>query len=112
VIYSTHNLYEALELADRIAVISYGKTLFQGSLGELKHFLGRVKIGLKVRGDPRSILNSIGYRATQDGNLWIVEVESEDEVGRIVEALTRNNIVVLEVREIGNPLEEILERIG
>jgi len=112
VVYSTHNLYEALELADRIAVIRHGKTLFQGSLEELKRFLGRVKMGLRVRGDPRPILNSMGYQAIQDGNLWIVEIGSEDEVGRIVEALARNNIVVLEVREIGNPLEEILEQAG
>jgi len=111
VVYSTHNLYEALELADRIAVISYGKAVFQGSLEELKHFLGGVKIGLRVRGNPLPVLSSMGYQAVRDGNMWVVEVKSEDEISRIVEELTKNNIAVIEVKEVGNPLEEILERV-
>ncbi len=111
VVYSTHNLYEALELADRVAIISYGRIVFQGSLEELKRFLGGIKVGLRVRGNPLPVLSSLGYQAARDGNMWVVEVKSEDEIGRIVEELTRNNIVVLEVKEIGNPLEEILERV-
>ena len=111
VVYSTHNLYEALELAERIVVIKNGGVVLQGTLDELKRFLGKIKVGLRVRGDPRPILNSMGYNVVQDGKMWVTEVNSEDEIGRIVDELTKNKITVLEIKEIGNPLEEILERM-
>jgi len=112
VIYSTHNLYEALELAERIAVIKNGGVVLQGTLDDLKRLLGKIKVGLRVRGDPRPILNSMGYNVVQDENLWITEVGSEDEIGKIVDELTKNKITVLGIKEMGNPLEDILERIG
>jgi len=111
-VYSTHNLYEALELAENVAVLNHSRVVFKGSLEELKRFLGRVKIGLRVRGDPTKILNSMGYHTSRSGELWVVEVESEDEISRIIEELVKNRIAILEVKEIGNPLEDILQRLG
>lgn len=112
VTYSTHNLYEALELAENVIVINHGRVVFKGSLEDLRHFIGRIKVGLKVRGNPVTILNSMGYDTYQDGGLWIVEVKSEDEIGNIVKELTKHNIIILEVKEIGNPLEDILEQLS
>jgi len=86
--------------------------VFKGSLEELKRFLGRVKIGLRVRGDPTKILNSMGYHTSRSGELWVVKVESEDEISRIIEELVKNHIAILEVKEIGNPLEDILQRLS
>jgi len=111
-VYSTHNLYEALELAENVIVLNHGRVVFKGSLEELKRFLGRVKIGLRVRGDPTKILNSMGYHTSRSNELWVVEVESEDEISRIIEELVKHHIAILEVKEIGNPLEDILERLG
>lgn len=111
-VYSTHNLYEALELAENVIVLNHGRVVFKGSLEELKRFLGRVKIGLRVRGDPTKILNSMGYHTSRSDELWVVEVESEDEISRIIEELVKHHIAILEVKEIGNPLEDILERLG
>lgn len=111
-VYSTHNLYEALELAENVVVLNHGRVMFKGSLDELKRSLERIKIGLRVRGNPTTILNSMGYHVSRDDGLWVVEAKSEDEIGYIIEELVKHGITVLEVKEIGNPLEDILERLG
>lgn len=112
VLYSTHNLLEALELADTVIVMKYGKVVFQGSLDELRRLLGRVKVGLKTNADPRPILASAGYRVERQDDLWVIEVESQEEIAEIVSRLVESGVKVFEVKEIETSLEEFLRRVG
>lgn len=112
VLYSTHNLLEALELADTVVVMKYGKVVFKGSLDELRRFIGRIKVGLKTSADPRPILSSAGYRVERQGEFWVVEVESQEEIAEIISSLVEGGVKVFEVREIETSLEEFLRRVG
>ncbi len=112
VLYSTHNLLEALELADTVIVMRYGKVVFQGSLDELRRFIGKVRVGLRTSVDPRPILSSAGYRVERQGEFWIVEVESQEEIAEIVSRLVESGVRVFEVKEIETSLEEFLRRVG
>ncbi len=112
VLYSTHNLLEALELADTVVVMKYGKVVFQGSLDELRRFIGRIKVGLRTSIDPRPILLPAGYRVERQGEFWVVEVESQEEIAEIVSKLVESGVRVFEVREIETSLEEFLRRVG
>jgi len=111
VLYSTHNLLEALELADYVVVMKFGKVVFKGSVSDLKKLLGKVKIGLKTSIDPRPILSGAGYRVERRGEYWVVEVESQEEVSNVVTLLVEHGVKVFEVREIENPLETLLRSL-
>jgi ABC-type multidrug transport system ATPase subunit len=114
VVYSTHNLYEAVELAKEVCALDNGQVVFQGSLEKLKDFVGNIRIGIKTGGSPAKalkVLSSLGYQVTDSDEMWIINVKSEEEIGQVVSELTKNGIPVLRVREVGNVLERFLEKL-
>ena len=111
IIYSSHNLYEATDLAENVCVLDNGKILFQGSMNKLRDSIKGFNIGLKVIGNPLEILNSLGYQAENVNGMWIINVNSEEEIGAIVNELVKNNITILKITEIENVLERFLENL-
>ncbi len=110
VIYSTHNLYEAAELADDLILLAAGRVVDRGPIEVLRQrYAETPPLCLSVEGDPQPVLTRLGYAPIYDGHHWIVEPKSQEEKGQIVEALVKANLRVLEVRESGNPLEAIYE---
>ncbi|MFD1674526.1 heme ABC exporter ATP-binding protein CcmA [Alicyclobacillus fodiniaquatilis] len=109
IIYSTHNLYEATELAQDITFLTKGRVVAQGSIEELRRQKQLAhRVGLRVKGDPTPIFASLQVNAQFDGSHWVFETSNEEETGRIVESLVSAKITVLELREMDNPLEELL----
>lgn len=108
IIYSTHNLYEAAELAQDVTFIANGEIISRGSVDELRSQkqLNR-SIGIRVKGDPSSIFTELHVTAQFDGIYWLLETYSDDETGKIIESLVTSHIMVLEVKEVNNPLEEL-----
>ena len=45
--FSTHQLYEVEELADRIAFMSRGRIIAEGTLDELKKIVGRQDVSIE-----------------------------------------------------------------
>lgn len=108
IIYSTHNLHEASELAVDITFIGKGRVVARGSFDELRSNHLRIqRISLKVNDDPREVFRSLDMVAIQDKQNWVIECQSEEQVAQIVEALVTHGIKVLELRRIDNDLENI-----
>lgn len=105
---STHNLYEAAELAEDVVLLASGRVVGRGTVPELLARLGgRRRIVIRVVGDPRPTFDRMRVAWTPDGGRWLVEVERDEDVGRLVRALVEEGLDVREVAQVGGPLEAI-----
>lgn len=113
VLYSTHNLYEAVELAENVTIIKSGTILKQGSVEELRTIANLyITVGMRLMGDPTPVFKRLNYDYRFDKKgIWVISVKSWDEVSKIVEELVKEKVKVLEVKDIENPLESVLEML-
>ncbi|AEJ39640.1 ABC transporter ATP-binding protein [Sulfobacillus acidophilus TPY] len=109
IIFSTHNLAEAQELAQDVVVLQQGRLIARGDPNELAQALASArKIGFRLAGDPRPVFQQLGYQiASQENDQWVIEVQSDDEVGAIVKALVASGVTVLSAAPLENSLEHI-----
>ena len=101
VLYSSHNLYEAQEIADFIVLIKDGTIGFFGRKDELR--TGGYRVGIKASAGLAGLLAN----GRQEKEYFVVPVNGPAEVGEIVMKIVQAGIAVYEVKEIGNPLEDL-----
>ncbi len=101
VLYSSHNLYEAQEIGDFIVLIRNGNIGFFGRKEDLR--TGRYRIGIRTSSD----ISSLFPQARRDKDYSVIEVGRPQEVGDVVKKIVEAGIAVYEVKELGNPLEEL-----
>ncbi len=104
VLYSSHNLYEAQEIGDYIVLIRDGAVGFFGKKEELK--TGGYMIGIRASAD----LSKMFPKGKMEKEYFVFEVSGPQEVGSVVKKIVEAGITVYEVKEIGNPLEELFTR--
>ncbi len=96
ILLTTHDMLEADELCDRIAVMTAGKITVTGSPQELKAKLGGDVVSVTVSGgDGGAVLREMGYRLLsrpEDGAVDLVVDNGECEIPRIVEELKNRGI--------------------
>jgi len=103
VMYSSHNLYEAQEIGDFIVLIRDGSVGFFGKKDELR--TGGYTVGIRASAG----LSGIVPGGRQEKEYYVVEVGGPKEVGSMVKRIVDSGIMVYEVREMGNPLEDLFE---
>jgi ABC-2 type transport system ATP-binding protein len=101
VLYSSHNLYEAQEIGDYIILIKEGKVGFFGTKDELK--AGGYRIGIKSSAS----LAELFPNGRMEKEYFVISVAGPRDVGDVVRKVVAAGISVYEVKEIGNPLEEL-----
>jgi len=101
VLYSSHNLYEAQEIGDFIVLIREGAIAFYGRKEELR--TGGYRVGIRASADLSRILPT----GTREREYFVVSVGGPEEVGRMVKKIVEAGIAVYEVKEMGNPLEDL-----
>ena len=101
VMYSSHNLYEAREIGDYIILIRNGSIGFFGKKEELR--TGRYAVGVNASTDISKIIPG----GRQEKQYYVVEVSGQQDVGALVKKIVDAGVVVYEVREMGNPLEDL-----
>lgn len=104
VLYSSHNLYEAQEIGDFIVLIKDGRIGFYGRKGELR--TGGYKVGLRASAD----LSGLFPEGRRQKEYLVLDVDGPAEVAKLVKKVVDSGIAVYEVRELGNPLEELFGR--
>jgi ABC-2 type transport system ATP-binding protein len=104
VLYSSHNLYEAQEIGDFIVLIRGGSIGFYGRKDELR--TGGYRIGIRASSD----LARLFPQGKQEREYFALDVSGPQEVGSVVKKIVEAGIVVYEVKEIGNPLEELFTK--
>ena len=101
VLYSSHNLYEAQEIGDFIVLIKEGRIAFFGRKEELR--VGGYRVGIRASAD----LAVHFPNGKREREYFVVPVSGPEEVGDIVKKIVEAGISVYEVKEIGNPLEDL-----
>jgi ABC-2 type transport system ATP-binding protein len=101
VLYSSHNLYEAQEIGDYVVMIKDGKVGFYGKKSELRS--GGYRIGLRASGD----LAKLFAEGRKEREYFVLNVDGPSEVSKIVKRVVDAGMEVYEVKELGNPLEEL-----
>jgi len=112
IIVCTHNLAEAEELADKIAIIRSGKIIASGTYGELKQQLlgpGEYHIQLAENLDNRNLPLPPGVEITKKGADWFhYQVTEPKEINPLVlQNLVSEGFPVVRVEEIKRSLESV-----
>jgi len=112
IIVCTHNLAEAEELADKIAIIHHGRIIIHGQVSELKdHLLGsaqfEVLVGVSAL-DPSPILPP-GINLTTSGPGWFRYQTSNPEAINplVIQSLVAHAVPVLGLAEVSRSLEQV-----
>ena len=101
VLYSSHNLYEAREIGKQVIIIDNGSIAYSGDIDKVP--MGKYIIGIRANN-----LTSVFPDAKLQGRYYIMELDSPDDVSNVIQKLAAANVKVLEVREMSNPLEDLL----
>ncbi len=102
VLYSSHNLYEAREIGKQVLIIDNGTIAYTGDIDEVP--MGKYVVGIRADN-----LTSVFPEAKLQGRYYILELDSPDDVSDVVKKLAAASIRVLEIREMSNPLEDLLK---
>jgi ABC-2 type transport system ATP-binding protein len=100
VLYSSHNLFEAKEIGKYVLVLRNGKLDHFGLLSELRP--SRYVVGIRTDGPEEALPAS-----TKQGDYYVQELAGPEEVPKLVAELVAKGVRIREVKEMGNPLEEI-----
>ncbi len=128
ILLTTHNMFEAELICDRIAIISQGKIVGIGTKEELKTLVRKeVPITIKFSSNKRGfdsnwlineLRNNTGYNAfvSQDKNDYFIKVlveekEKDNAIASIVSFLSLQNLSVHEVRVDVPTLEDVFIKL-
>ena len=112
IILCTHNLPEAEELADRIAIIRKGQIIAEGTAMELKlSLLGLPLVELKVAQPLNGVVESLGNLVAIEtsGKTWL-RYRTDDPVRtnpQVVTRLARQGVQIVSIGEVTRSLEEV-----
>jgi ABC-2 type transport system ATP-binding protein len=99
IIYTTHQLEEAEELCDRIAIMDEGEIKAQGTLKELISQLGEETevefTGSFSEDKIKNVFDNKGIKLLKFSKETIlIDVEKEDIIPELVELLMKNNVII------------------
>lgn len=96
ILITTHDMAEADELCDRLAIMNLGKIAASGAPGDLKRSIGGDVLTVNVTGEtPGSLPKDLGsVVSSENGTLKILTVDGERAIPRITDYLEDNGAVV------------------
>ena len=100
VLYSSHNLFEAREIGEYVLALRDGRLARFDRIENLR--TSRFVVGLKLL-EPSALLE--GY--PREGEYYLRELPGPEEVPTLLHWLDTHGVRVREVREMGNPLEDL-----
>ncbi len=100
VLYSSHNLYEAREIGRYVMAIRDGQIALFGRIDDLRssHFV----VGIRTL-EPSNALAEL----PRQGDYYLKELPGPESVPDLLRTLESQGVRIREVREMGNPLEEL-----
>ncbi len=111
VMVTTHNMWEAEVLCDRIAIISSGRIIAQGSVDELKRMSNAARVvEARVYGDPSKVPSQFVVERVVDGIMYLkasLTDSSDVSVDRLVGMLRDRGLKVLALSVREPSLEDV-----
>jgi ABC-2 type transport system ATP-binding protein len=117
---STHNLREAEDLCDRVAIIEGGTIKACGTFDEMKALLdGKRRYLIELEEPEESLMKALGdilplrMRETSPGGRVTIEVAVDDRwtVSRVIEVIVTHGGKVMGCSPEGRELEEVFSRV-
>ncbi|WP_411966167.1 ABC transporter ATP-binding protein [Haloferax sp. YSMS24] len=111
--YSTHNLYEAEQLADELTVIKDGAVAAQGPKDDL---IGRLRgegareVYLESNADDDTF-EALGIEARESRDGWVVTLPEDQSVNELITVLIERGVTIERVQEEETSLEELYGRL-
>jgi ABC-2 type transport system ATP-binding protein len=105
VLYSSHNLYEAREIGRYVIAIRDGRIALFGRIEDLRssHFV----VGIRTLGPSDALA---GF--SRQGDYYLKELSGPEAVPDLLRTLESQGVRIRELREMGNPLEELFAASG
>ena len=100
VLYSSHNLFEAREIGRYVLAIRNGRLVLFDRIENLR--AARFVIGIRVL-EPNDALASFA----REGDYYVRELSGPEEVPPLLRDLQDRGVKIRELREMGNPLEDL-----
>jgi ABC-2 type transport system ATP-binding protein len=118
IIICTHNLAEAEELADKIAIIRHGRIIISGKGEDLKnHLLGspQFEVRLGANADISRLTLPVSITVLHMGSDWF-QFQTDDPIQanpQVIQSLVNQNVPVVGLFEIQRSLEKVyLQAVG
>ncbi len=103
VLYSSHNLYEAMEIGTYLIVIKKGELVYFDKIDNVK--TKQYRVGIKTLNNISKLLPESKF----ENGYNVVTVDSPNEIAKIVGNLASQGAQIIELRELDNPLQEFFE---
>jgi ABC-2 type transport system ATP-binding protein len=100
VLYSSHSLFEAREIGRYVIAIREGRLALFDRIEEMR--TARYVVGIRLL-EPSEAVHGL----PQEGNYFLRELPGPQEVPALLRDLESRGAKVREIREMGNPLEEL-----
>ena len=100
VLYSSHNLFEAREIGKYVIAIKSGRLSLFSRISELKS--AKYVVGVRTVGGEHVLPPE-----RLQGEYYVFELAGPEEVSNLLNELEGKGVRVREVKELGNPLEEL-----
>ncbi len=97
VMYSSHNLYEAMDIGTEVIALNGGKVVYAGDINGLK--TDNYKIGIRGKG-----IENLVTDYTIDGKYFIFNLKSPAEAAELISKLSSSGAMIYEVKDLSNPL--------
>ena len=102
VLYSSHNLFEAREIGNRVIALRGGKLALFGRIEDIR--TQTYTVGVRTLA-PEPSLES----GRKEGEYYLFDLKGPEEVPGLIGDLTGKDVKIREVREMQNPLEELFK---
>ncbi|HEV2429643.1 MAG TPA: ABC transporter ATP-binding protein [Thermoplasmata archaeon] len=100
VLYSSHNLFEAKEIGEYVLSLREGRLAYFGRLRDLRPT--KYVIGIRAEG-----AEGVLAASSKQGEYYRLELAGPEEVPKLIAELVAKGIQIREVKEMGNPLEDL-----
>jgi ABC-2 type transport system ATP-binding protein len=100
VLYSSHNLFEAREIGNRVIAIKGGKLALFGRIDEIR--TQTYTVGVRTLSPEPSL-----EAGRKEGEYYLFDLKGPEEVPALIGDLTAKGAKIREVKEMQNPLEEL-----
>jgi ABC-2 type transport system ATP-binding protein len=106
VFYSSHNLYEANDIGTNLILIKEGRLALFDKISNIKP--KDYRVGIKASKDISKIVDA---KKDADG-YYILSVSNPNQAALALKKIVESGILVSEMKELGNPLQDLFEKDG